>query len=38
MLQIRTHVLDDDWEATFREWCHRFRAQAKRRASLPPEI
>ena len=33
LLQIRTRVLNGDWEATFREWYPGFRASAQQRAA-----
>lgn len=36
LLQIRTRVLNDEWEDTFREWYPGFRAQTRRVAASPP--
>jgi hypothetical protein len=33
LLQIRTRVLNDEWEETFRTWYPGFRAYAKPRAA-----
>jgi len=34
LLQVRTPVLNDDWEATFRRWYPRFRLVQRRLAAL----
>jgi hypothetical protein len=38
LLQIRTRVLNGDWEATFREWYPGFRAAPQQVAAWPPRI
>jgi hypothetical protein len=38
LLQIRTRVLNGDWEATFREWHPGFRAAPQAVAARPPRI
>jgi hypothetical protein len=40
LLQIRTRVLDEEWENTFRRWYPAFRpeGQQAKKAADPPEI
>ena len=37
LLQIRTRVLDEEWENTFRRWYPGFRPRAQAEKSLDPE-
>jgi hypothetical protein len=37
LLQIRTRVLNGDWEATFQEWYPGFRAAPQPMAACPPQ-
>jgi hypothetical protein len=38
LLQIRTRVVNDEWEDTFREWYPGFRSPTRRAAATPPRI
>jgi hypothetical protein len=37
LLQMRTRMLNDEWEETFREWYPGFRPPAPRVAACPPD-
>lgn len=36
LLQVRTEVLNEDWEATFRNWGYQFRNVAVSGEEIPP--